>query len=853
MLTGALAEADQRLVELSDRAETIVERAAVACLRIDVYTTLGQSDRAVTVCLDYLRYAGIDWAPHPTEEETRREYERIWKTLGNQTIEALIDLPLMDDPASLATMDVLTKVLPPAAFTDANLGCMTICRAVSLSLERGNCDASCFAYASFSRMTRPRFGDYEAGYRLGELGYELVERRGLKRFEASTYLSFGLFVVPWTKQVRACRDLLQRAFEVANRNGDLMWASYTCCELNSWRLFAGDPLPELQREAECGFAFAEKARFGICMDGVTTVLGLVRTLRGLTPKFGCFDDSQLNELQFEHHLSSEPLLAIVACRHWVRKLQARYLAGDYAAAMDALSRAQQLLWTSTSFFEEAEYHFYGALLRGALCDPVEADGDGRTSTRPAEPAQHVEALATHYRQLRIWAEHCPENFENRAALVGAEIARIEGREREAARLYEQAIRSAQTNGFVHNEALANELAARFYRALGFEKIADGYLRDARYCYLRWGAAGKVWQLDELYPDLREEEQAPGPTTTIGTSVEHLDLATVIKVSHAVSGEIVLEKLIDMLLRTSIEHAGAVRILLHDDQPQIEAEATTSRGSVDVALRQAAVTPSDLPQSALHYVIRTHESVILDDAASQTLFSEDAYVQQSRPRSMLCLPLLKQARLIGVLYLENNLAPRVFTSARLAVLELLASQAAISLENARLYAELARENSDRKNAEEALRVSEQRLQDIVDNTTAVIFVKDLDLRYVLINGEYERRFQVQRDQIRGKTDFDLHSHEVAQMVRANDRQVIEAGVPLQFDEVAPSALEGERSYVVVKFLLRDRNRQALRGVRHRDRRHRVQACAADAGGDRSREGGAGAAARGRVGPSQRCLA
>ena len=326
------------------------------------------------------------------------------------------------------------------------------------------------------------------------------------------------------------------------------------------------------------------------------------------------------------------------------------------------------------------------------------------------------------------------------------------------------------------------------------------------CYLRWGAAGKVRQLDELYPDLREEEQAPGPTTTIGTSVEHLDLATVIKVSHAVSGEIVLEKLIDMLMRTSIEHAGAERgllILLHDDQPQIEAEATTSRGSVDVALRQTAVTPSDLPQSALHYVIRTHESVILDDAASQTLFSEDAYVQQSRPRSMLCLPLLKQARLIGVLYLENNLAPRVFTSARLAVLELLASQAAISLENAQLYAELARENRDRKNAEEALRVSEQRLQDIVDNTTAVIFVKDLDLRYVLINREYERRFQVQRDQIRGKTDFDLHSHEVAQMVRANDRQVVEAGVPLQFDEVAPSALEGERSYVVVKFLLRDR--------------------------------------------------
>src|SRR4029077_10811664 len=146
-LTGASTEADQRLVELSNRAETTVERAAVACLRTDVYITLGQTDRAVAVCLDYLRYAGIDWTPHPTEEETRREYEYVWTTLGNRTVEALIDLPLMDDPASLATMDVLTKLLPPAAYTDASLACMTICRAVTLSLERGNCDASCFAYS----------------------------------------------------------------------------------------------------------------------------------------------------------------------------------------------------------------------------------------------------------------------------------------------------------------------------------------------------------------------------------------------------------------------------------------------------------------------------------------------------------------------------------------------------------------------------------------------------------------------------------------------------------------------------------------------------------------------------------
>ena len=744
-LTGALTEADQRLVELSNRAETTVERAAVACLRTDLYTTLGQTDRAVAVCLEYLRYAGTDWTPHPTEEETRREYEYIWKTLGNRPIEALIDLPLMDDPASLATMDVLAKLLPPAAYTDASLACMTACRAVSLSLERGNCDASCFAYSNFSRMTRPRFGDYEAGYRIGELGYELVERGGLKRFEASTYLCFGLFVLPWTKHARVCRDLLQRALAIENRNGDLMWASYTSCELNSCRLFAGDPLPELQREAERGFTIAERAGFGLCMDGTTTVLVLSRTLRGLPPTFGRFDDTQHNELQFEYHISSQPHLALVACRHWVRKVQARYLAGDYAAAMDALSRAHQLLWTSTSFCEEAEYHFYGALLRAALCDPVQADGDGPRSTRPAEPAQHIEALGIHYRQLRIWAEHCPENFENRAALVGAEIARIEGREREAARLYEQAIRSAQTNGFVHTEALANELAARFYRALGFEKIADGYLRDARYCYLRWGAAGKVRQLEELHARLREQPVFPNPDATVEPPLQRLDLTAAVRASQAISGEIVLENVIETLMVVALEQAGAERgvlILSRGDELRIAAEATTAASRVTVHRRQDHPMATDLAESILRYVARTRQSVIVDDAEAAHPFASDPYVRQRHARSVLCLPLVKQAALVGVLYLENNLARAVFTPARSESLTLLASQAALSLENARLYSEVQQ--------------AERNVQEIVDLVPHHIVVLAPDGRRLYANHALLDYY--------GLTNEDLRDSQTEEMTR-----------------------------------------------------------------------------------------
>src|SRR5262249_10708647 len=291
--------------------------------------------------------------------------------------------------------------------------------------------------------------------------------------------------------------------------------------------------------------------------------------------------------------------------------------------------------------------------------------------------------------------------------------RIEGRDLDAMRLYEQAIRSAQANGFVHNEAVAWEVTARFYAARGIHKIADTYLRDARYCYLRWGADGKVRQLDQLYPQLREEEPLPGPTSTIGAPVAQLDLATVIKVSHAVSGEILLEKLIDTLMRTAIEYAGAERGLLmlpRGAEPRIEAEATTSGDTVTVRLREASVAATALPESVLHYVVRTQESVILDDASAPNQFSTDEYIFQKHARSVLCLPLVKQARLIGVLYLENHLTSHVFTPARIAVLQLLASQAAISLENALLYTEV-------REAEEKVRRTEQELRCVVDTVPA----------------------------------------------------------------------------------------------------------------------------------------
>lgn len=220
-LTGQSTAAEQRLTMLAFRAANTVELATVTCLRVDLYTTLDRTDRVVTVCLDYLRNLGVEWPAHPTEEEARREYERVWSQIGNRTIEELIDLPLMSNPASLGTLDVLTKFLGPVAYTDANLVSLTACRAINLSLEQGNGDGSCVAYVWLGRIAGPHFGDYQTGFRFGQLGYELARKRGLERFKAPTYLWFAQFVVPWTKHVRTCRELMRWAFEAASKAGDI--------------------------------------------------------------------------------------------------------------------------------------------------------------------------------------------------------------------------------------------------------------------------------------------------------------------------------------------------------------------------------------------------------------------------------------------------------------------------------------------------------------------------------------------------------------------------------------------------------------------------------------------------------
>ncbi len=689
-LSGNFEKAEQLIVELLQRCASKVDQAAVYRLKVQFHVTKSENSQAVDSALTCLRLFGIDLPAHPTLEQVQAEYETVWQTLNGRPIESLIDLPLMTDPELQAAMQVLSVLTPPAYFTDFRLYCLQVCRMVKVSMQHGTSGASAHAYGYWGFMLGPVFHRYRDAYRFAKLACDLVEKHGFIAYQAKVHYAMGT-VAFWTQPIASAIDFMRATFRTAIETGDLTFACYGMFQSVTGLLLRNDPLDAVWRESEMALDFAREAKYGDAADIIGSQQRFIATMQGRTATFSTFSDAQFDEARFEAQLTGERMTLMIAW-YWILKLKARFLSGDYAEALAAADKVKPLLSAAAAQIQLLDYFYYAALTVAACYENASAD----------EQQGWRELLTAHREQLREWAESYPLTFGDKHALLLAEIARLEGRALDAMHLYEQAIQSARENGFVQNEALAHEVAARFYAAHGFETIAHAYLCKARNCYERWGALGKVKQLDALYPHLYEPRSPASLGATIGTPVVQLDVETVIKASQALSSEIVLPKLIEKLMRIAVEHAGAERcllILLQGDEPQIEAEAVTGHGSVEVSVRQTAVTPSDLPQSALHYVIRTRERVVLDDASVGNLYSGDEYVRQKRPRSVLCLPIVKQTKLVGVLYLENKLTPRAFTSERVVALELLASQAAISLENARLYSDLQH--------------SEQHLRDVID--------------------------------------------------------------------------------------------------------------------------------------------
>jgi PAS domain S-box-containing protein len=778
-LCGHLQEAETLFGPLLQHARTRVDEAHIRTVMMCLYEIRGEIDKSVESALAALGRFGIQLTAHPSPEQLQAEYERVWEQLQGRRIEDLLDLPPMSDPEALALAGVLLQLIVPAQLTDPHLLALVACHGVSLCLHHGNADASCQIYVYFGIVLCARFHRYQEGYRFGKLGYDLVETRGLVGFKGKALMSFGFVVLPWTRSLEAIGPMMRQAFEISIEAGDVIYAGYSGNNLLTWLLTKGAPLSELYHESEWLLDFVRRARLTISEELIIHIQGLVQGLRGQPGPLSQLGSAGAEERAVEERMGSNPALSFL---YHVRRLQACVMSGREEAALHSLRRGQEVLWSCTSQMEVPEFYYYGAL---ALASQA------RRAASP-QRSQALEQLRAYAQQFSEWARSCPENFLAKSALVSAELAWLSGQLLEAEQLYEQALHAARESRLFHNEALTYERASRFYRERGFTLIANTYLREARAGYARWGAEGKVLQLERLHPFLAEQP-AMVPNATIAVRVDQFDMHSVLAASQSISSHILLPQLQEKLLKLACEYSGAQEgylLLGQGEDFALHAQATIGASGLQVRILEppSPLEGSELlPRTLIRHAAQTRAKVILDDARAQTLFSGGEYLARTQPRSVLCLPILRQGRVVGLLYLENNLVTRAFTPDRLLVLELLAAQAAISLETAHLYS--------------ALHGSQQQLQAIIDNATTLIFGKDRQGRYLFANRQYLQVFKRTQEQVVGHTDWELHPRGPSARAHASDEQVFLTERPVDYEQQL-SLEDGPHTYLVTKFPLRD---------------------------------------------------
>jgi PAS domain S-box-containing protein len=567
-------------------------------------------------------------------------------------------------------------------------------------MRDGNTDQSSYVYAVFALMLVSFAGDIDSAYQFSDLSLRLNERFNNPRLRGTLLHLHADHVNFWRRHFATGLPILEQAFSACLEVGDLVYAGFLAFE-TVWQLVErGDALDNVLSSASRYATFARQSRNDAVFETIRLEQQFVASLQGRTNDPLSFEDGTFDEAACLATIVKAAFGCGIVFYHIMKQILA-VLYGRYEEALEAAAEAEPTLGAAMAMPIEASYHFYHALALTGLFLTLPTDQQG----------QYRRSLDEKLKKLRLWAEKSPENYRNRYALVSAEIARIEGRNVDAMRLYEEALRSAHENGFVQNEAIASELAGRFYLANGLETNGYCHLRNARACYARWGATGKVRQLESRYPGLAAGD-GHSRTETMATAVQKLDVGTLVKASQAVSSEIELPKLIERLMNVSLENAGADRGLLILPQKsgyRVEAMAEVSSG--EIVLRRTSLSGNEIPDSLIRYVIRTRETVILDDARRPNPFSGDEYLTRQQSRSVFCLPLVRQTALAGVLYLENTLTTDVFTPDRTAMLGLLASQLAISLENTHLYSDLQER--------------EARIRRLVDANIIGIVIWDLD--------------------------------------------------------------------------------------------------------------------------------
>ena len=780
MLLADLAGAQQRLDDCLSHATTALDLAKTYRVRATLRTLHSDYEGAITEALNGLNLLDIALQRRPSQEQLTLAFTLVRELVGARRIAELVHLPKADDPVVETAMELLSTLIS-SFFVDDDIRFLHLAKMVELTLLHGTTPSTGYGFAWFGVMIAERYGEYLDGQAFAEVALELTDKHGYEAGRTGTLVALDQ-VSPWTRPMAYARQKAFAAFECGQAGGDLGMSCYACNHIGSDLLFMGEPLQGVLNELEHGlewvrqFHYIDIERILLAQQAFATDLRDGRPHRPLAEldgtehdRFGPIDRTRV----------SQPTLFW----SWLYSGMSAFHFRDIPYALRRFEEAAALVWSIPAHINLADYYlFYSLALSSAQA--------------PGEVAEKLQKLERQRQRFLPWVELNPTTFRNKLLLIEGCIARMRGQELVAIRCFDQSQIAAAAAGFIHEQALAHEQLADICLPNGLVSGANHHLRVARDCYIQWGAEGKARQLETLHPFLSAEPafEPSRPATQV-----RLDLEVGIEAARALSQEVLLERLIETLMNHLMIQAGAdngVLMIVSGAELQLAATAAVEAGNVRVALDAGQPLEQMAPASVLNATMRTRTTLVIDDARAECPEAYSADLQLRQIRSMLCLPLLKQGTLIGLVYLENSLVPKLFSAERLTMLEILASQAAVSLQTARLYARLVEDNQLRAQMEADLRSSRaelarsSHLKVLGELSASIAHEISQPLLGILSNASASLRW-LKRDQpdlaeaIQGLEDIrsdSARAADIVQALRALAKQAPLKRLPVQIDDL-----------------------------------------------------------------------
>ena len=730
-LTRNFDEAERLFKIIITHAATKLDKAKAFNMMIKLYTAIRPPQEAVELGLTALKIFGLDLNLNMGMGPVLIELIKARYHLKKIGIENVSGLPCMQDKDILAAGELMLNVGYPAYYMNKNLVAFISMRAANDCLQHGLAPYTSIAFIVMANIIQISLGNYELAYRLSEMALKINDIMDNRKLKGAVLHNFAYFIQHWKKHIRHDLELYLAVYELSINTGDFIFVGHSINASAEIRLMLDHRLDDIHDELKKHQEFITLSKNPVISREYRQILQFIQALKGQTPVRYELSGNGLDHSEYLKQTRAEGN-DFGLCLALYHKMVLLFL---YRKHEEALQAAQELDEHSAVFLGTimiANHYFYYSLILIAL---LKEGG--------AHPQRKYKSIIRrNLRMFKKWADLCPENFKHMHDLIAAELAGLEGRFRPAVELYHTAINNAHNNDFLPIEAIACELLAVFYILWNHPAEAGVFIRRARNCYTFWGATAKEQDLQERYPDLLRQDKTvkstdtDARTTTSESSSRALDLSMVMEVSQVLSSEIRLESLLQKTMHLSIASAGAQRgyliLVSPDGRLKVQASEDVLTGESHVLQAISLDECKGVSPSVIHYVYRSENPLVLRNAWQEENFRNDPHIVENRCKSILCLPVLNKGVVVALLYMENNLASDAFTAQHLKILQIISSQAAISLQNAKLYEDVTTEMAARKKTEEALRVSEEKYRTILEEMQDIYSETDLQGAITFVN-------------------------------------------------------------------------------------------------------------------------